>query len=63
MQVSLLVENHNRRTRGRKEQDTAINQLSSCITIIITLSDNCALDPLPKIIRHGCSIKVPSKFK
>jgi hypothetical protein len=39
MQVPLLVENHNLRTQGRKEEDTAINQSSSCITIIITLSD------------------------
>jgi hypothetical protein len=39
MQVPLLVENHNLRTEGTQRTNTAINQSSSCITIIIMLSD------------------------
>jgi hypothetical protein len=39
MQVPLLVENHNLRTRGT-ENKQAINQSSSSITIIIILSDS-----------------------
>jgi hypothetical protein len=26
-------------------------------------SENCALDPPPKITRHGRNVKLPSKFK
>jgi hypothetical protein len=42
MQVPLLVENH-LRTGGTENEDTAINQSSSWITIIIILSDKKAL--------------------
>jgi hypothetical protein len=42
MQGPLLVENHKERAQ-RENEDTAINQSSSCITIIIILSDISSL--------------------